>query len=353
MAFHIMSLNEYHLLKHVPDYFVKETFKDYNNQYSGLFATSQSFWNNLKTNVIVKPLAILNLVTFRNLYINTLIFNIGIFFGSVALYRACKNTFNLKGFLPVAAVFLFPSALFFTSTIHRDGLVWMCLGLITLAFQQSAGFRFTFKRIVFIVLPWLLIFALRNYLAILILPALAAWYLTVKYKGHAGVIYSLIASLCILLFFTLRNWIPSADFPRFVVDRLHSFDEISVVSNTYLPVVGLTADFYGFLKTFPTAFTHVFLLPFVWKTSHIFILCFGVELLFLQILFLYFLIVRKGRFHPLTAFFLFVALVSLIMIGYTVPNLGAIVRYRSIYMHLLFITMIIGVAKKQVKINTI
>jgi hypothetical protein len=49
---------------------------------------------------------------------------------------------------------------------------------------------------------------------------------------------------------------------------------------------------------------------------------------------------RKKVNHPFIYFCLFFSLSMLLMIGYTIPIIGAIVRYRSIYLPLLILPLI-------------
>lgn len=339
LTFHNVGLNEYYLLTTDPAYFFSETFTNYHNHYSGLLETSQSFWNNLKTNVIVKTLAILDVLTRRNFYVNTLIFNIPVFFGTVALFRALKTYFQKYHSILAISVFLFPSALFYTSSIHRDGLVWMSLGLIIYVLNQFFSKGYSWKRLLLFLFSFLLIFSLRNYVAFIIVPALAAWWLSWKKEKYSAAIFTMILMLCILLFFSLRNFIPLADFPQYVANRQADFNEIAEVSRTYLPMNPLTPDFYSFLKSFPLAFKHAFLLPFIGNMQSTMELPFALEILLIEILFCIWLFQRKKSSAPMIYFILFICIINMVMIGYTVPNLGAIIRYRSIYLNLIFICL--------------
>lgn len=351
LAFHNISLNEYYLFTTDPAYFFSETFSNYNNHYSGLLETSQSFWNNLKTNVIVKPLAILNVLTQRNFYLNTLIFNIPVFLGTVALYRTLKIHFQHYHFILAISVFLFPSALFYTSSIHRDGLVWMCLGFLIYVLNQFFSTGYNVKRLLLFAFSFLLIFSLRNYIAFILVPAIVAWWLSWKKEKYSLFIFSLVFMLCILLFFFMRNVIPLADFPQYVINRQADFNRIAEKSRTYLPTSPLNPDFYSFLKSFPLAFKHAFLLPHPGNIRSIMQAPFALELLLTEILLCIWLIQRKKLLAaPMICFILFICFFNILMIGYTVPNLGAIVRYRSIYLNMVFICLACSINWKNFRI---
>lgn len=346
LAFHNFGLNEYYQLTNNFNYFVHETFQDYGKNYSGLLETSHSFWNNLKENVIVKMLGVLNVFTFRNFYINTLIFNITVFTGTVAFYRAIAPHFLYKRLLAFC-VFLFPSALFFTSTIHRDGLIWMSLGVVLYAVSRLLADGYKTKRFIWFLMAFGLIFLLRNYLAFILIPGLAAWWMAEKNERRTALIFTLITALSMVLFFSLRYLIPLADFPQYVMNRQAAFDEISSVSRTYLPLSPLSPDFYGYIKILPVAFSHVFRLPLLWQVSGLTEIPFALEALFIQLLIMIRIVKGKYRPVPLLMFLSFISLIALYFIGITVPNLGAIIRYRSIYFQLLYIVLLYGITPRK------
>lgn len=70
---------------------------------------------------------------------------------------------------------------------------------------------------------------------------------------------------------------------------------------------------------------------------------FAMELLLVQLLFLLFLVRRVKCSHLLPGFLIFVSLVDLLLIGYIVPFPGAIIRYRSVFLNLIFIVLLMRV----------
>ena len=73
-------------------------FKDiFNHRYSNsgnIFIAENSYWNDLKSNVIIKLLAICNVFTFKNYYANIVFFNFLFLFGLVAFYRLMSALFT-------------------------------------------------------------------------------------------------------------------------------------------------------------------------------------------------------------------------------------------------------------------
>jgi hypothetical protein len=73
--------------------------------------------------------------------------------------------------------------------------------------------------------------------------------------------------------------------------------------------------------------------PYVWELNNLLYIPFSVEILVFEILFLLFIFFRKKNIQipPLIYFCFFFSLTMFLIIGYTIPIIGAIVRYRSIY----------------------
>jgi len=117
------SLKETDWLLRQPAAFVKDIFSSGYNAQSNLFTGKNSYWNDLKSNVIIKLMAVMNVFTLRHYYANVVLFNFLFFFGPVALYRVAIKKFTANKFFLIAAVFCIPSFLFWCSGAHKDGFI--------------------------------------------------------------------------------------------------------------------------------------------------------------------------------------------------------------------------------------
>ncbi len=179
--FHQESIVEYRLLFNDPkEYFLNTIYPDNTNNYSGLFATSNSFWNNLRSNILIKLLSLFNILSNCNYFINILFYNFLVFFGAISLYRIFIQLFPERKKTLIFTVFLLPSFLYFASGIHREGLIFLAIGIICFNIFYSLQKGFSGKRLAFTLSGLLLIFLLRNFVFITILPALAAWIIAEK-----------------------------------------------------------------------------------------------------------------------------------------------------------------------------
>ncbi|HUS03059.1 MAG TPA: hypothetical protein VMY77_15080, partial [Chitinophagaceae bacterium] len=80
-AFQQQGIIEYHLLLNDPKEYFTNIFK-FNYPNSGLLDITDSFWNNLRSDVMIKLLSIFNIFSRGNFFINTIFYNFLIFFGS-------------------------------------------------------------------------------------------------------------------------------------------------------------------------------------------------------------------------------------------------------------------------------
>jgi hypothetical protein len=95
----------------------------------GLLATQNSLLNDLKDVVVVKFIALCNLLSGSRYYVNLIFFNYLCLFGQVALAIVWSKVFKMShAGVMLVAVCLWPSVLFWSSGFHRDGILLHFLG---------------------------------------------------------------------------------------------------------------------------------------------------------------------------------------------------------------------------------
>lgn len=181
VAFHAEGITEYHLMLSNPKEYLSNLFTNNSrNSYGAIFDITDSFWNNLRSNIIIKLLSLFNILSNSNYFINILFYNFLVFFGSVSLYRIFSQIFVERKNTLLITIFLLPSFLFFTSGIHREGLIFLAIAFICFNMSCMLKEGVSIKRIIYIFFNLLLIFSLRNFVFITILPALTAWVIAEK-----------------------------------------------------------------------------------------------------------------------------------------------------------------------------
>ncbi len=320
--------------------------------FQNFFASTNSYWNDLKGNFFIKILSIFNIFSFGNYYINVIFYSFISMFGPVAIYRVMNDVFPGKKLQVLIAVFLIPSFLYWTSGLHKEGLLF--LGFSLIIFNIYFGLKrkkISLANIIFILLGLTLVVALRNFLIVILAPALIAWLLSQKFNKKPLIVFG-ICYLAFVIFFFMAGYInTNFDFPKAVVTKQREF--VALVGNSSVPMKKLEPTFYSFIKNIPQAISLSMLRPYLSDVTHILSLAAAAEtdiLLFIVFTFLFWK--RKTKLSPHSLIFIyfsaFLSFSILITIGYVVNNLGAIVRYRSIVLPLLFTPIICGIDWKRV-----
>jgi hypothetical protein len=340
-AYHVESLQEYKILiSHPIDFFTSLFHNSYEGGYTNFLISHNSWWNDVKANFLIKIMAVFDLFSFGNYYVNVIFYSFLSLFGPIAIYRVMKDVFPAKKIPVLIATFLVPSFLYWTSGLHKEGLIF--LGLCLMIYNFYFGFKekkFFAYRIFLILLGFALVIILRNFLVFPLLPPLFAWLLCYKIKFKPLVIYTSVFIVFLTLFFTAKYFIPELDMPQSVVIKQQEF--IKLQGHSSVVVNELKPTFPSFLINAPQAFSLSALRPYPSDVRHLLSLAAAMEIAFILLFFLIFLFWRKNG-TPLSPFLLFCLFFSfsvLFMIGYSVNNLGAIVRYRSIVFPLLLVPM--------------
>ena len=314
-------------------------FTDFKNDihtygFGGLFKSENSFWAYLRFNLLHKFIAILDLFTRGNFYFNTIIFSTIVFFGHIAFYRIFSEIYKGQQLAILITSFLLPSLLLYTSCIHKDGIVFLCLGIVSYIFYRflSAQRRVTFKYYVFFLIALLTIFLFRNYVLIAIVPAMVSTLLCKIILQKRRLVLVTTYAFYFLLFFLSSFSHSFLNIPAAVVERKNDFATL-LGGNTNIAMNELQPNFQSFVANFPQAINHALLRPYLWEFPQLSVLLTAFELLIYQLLIIAFIFFRKKQASPplFNIFGLAFFFNMMLIIGYTIPNIGAIVRYRSIF----------------------
>ncbi len=335
-----LSLAETDWLLRDPAGFVKDFFSSGYNEPSNLFAAKNSYWNDLKDNTIIKLLAICNVFTGRSYFADVILFNFLFFFGNIACYRLAAASTNLTKPLLVAASFLIPSLLFWCSGIHKDGLAFSCTTLLLYYFHLALQGKKVVQNIMACLICALLLFALRNFMLLLLLPALAVWVLGERFPRKKIVMAIGVYLLCLVLFVSAPYIHPSLNLYHYLAERHNEFNNLAGGSKIITPA--LEPTFGSFARFLPAAIDIGFLRPHVNELHHVsYIPAFAENLaLCLLIVICAVRFRRAALLHPLWLACICFSISMIILTGYTVTFSGAIVRYKSVVLPLLVIPLL-------------
>jgi hypothetical protein len=345
-SFHAEGIKEYHLLYTDPGEYLTNLFKDpYEGGISKFFESNDSYWNDLKGNVLIKFLSVLNIFSFGHYYVNVIFYSFITLFGAMAIYKVMNDVFPGKKLIILLATFLLPSFLYWTSGLHKEGLIFTGMSFIVYSiYFGTKEKRWGFKRIALLVTGLLLLLVLRNFILVIIIPAIIAWLLATRWPKYSLPIFASIYVLFAVLFFTIRYADPRLDFPQAVVNKQQEFIQLKG-GNSSIPIKKLEPNAVSFLKNTPQAINLSTIRPYPSDVRHILSLAAAIEINVLLLLFILFIIWHRNGIHSknLIYFCLFFSFSVLLAIGFSVNNLGAIVRYRSIIMPFLVVPMLASI----------
>jgi hypothetical protein len=331
-----LSKNETDLLLSNPIKFIADIFSNNYSSIGNLFIAKNSYWNNLKDLSVIKILAIVNVFTLKNYYADVIFFNFFFFFGCIAFYRLLKEKIEANDWIRLAFVFCVPSFLFWCSGVHKDGFIFLAITLFAFYFNECMKLRKLYgKALIMFIICSLLLFAMRNFVLLLLLPALLTWYICNRYPRKQLAFAAWIYIGAYMLFFMSPAISHTFDFPAYILNKQNEFRALG--GNSQLPVPDFKPNPAGFVKFFPYAFDIAFLRPHPNETTNFLYWPAIAENLFIYVLILYavykyFIVKQKGIDDQAKAFFIFsfaFAVSNLLMMGYTITLTGAVVRYKS------------------------
>jgi len=148
--YHRGGLEEYQLLFNEPHIYLTNLFHNsYNTEgLDSFFGSKNSYWNDLKANVFIKVLSIFDIFSLGHYYVNVVFYSFLSLFGPMALYRVMIHAFPQKKNIILITTFLVPSFLYWSSGLHKEGLIFTAIALIVyhIYFAKQEG-KWKLKRI--------------------------------------------------------------------------------------------------------------------------------------------------------------------------------------------------------------
>lgn len=296
------------------------------------------YWSSLGTLVHTKLMTLFNILTLGNKYMNVLFYNVLFFIGQLALYKTFYKYNPHQKYVLLILIFLLPSVLFWTSGIHKDGLVLSLIGI--LSYYTDAWLDTRKKRcVLWMMLSLFGLLTIRYFYALCIFPALFCWIVSDRMR-YKGLIFAVAYTVGFILFFNLHRW-TNVNPMALVQNRQTEFMSLRGYSDMSTPVLDNTAGSY--LRNLPSSLNHIFLRPYIqrsdpWKYQ---ITAWDTYLILTLILVFLIFLKRNRMNQSLYWFTIFFSLSMLLFIGYAIPNCGALVRYRANFMAILLPTLFV------------
>jgi hypothetical protein len=324
-----------------------------------LEVTGYQGWNALTFYIIhferwfmIKGLALLNLLSGKNYYVDVVLFECIMVSGPLLLFKLMAREFPQRTGMNFLLIFFVPTIVFWCSGIRAEALL-----LLSMALMIYNGMVYAHNRngwsMAGILTGMMLLLLLRYQYLVFFIPAYGAFMHSILKKKTGAVFFTRLYLVCILVFVSSLYLPPAWQFSRPLQQAQQKFFVLK--GNTRYALDSLKPGPVSFLKIMPEAIANSSLRPWPWEGKGLLQSVSAMEVLLLVAGLLY-SISGPGRkeqvSHPLYWLFLFYGVSQLIGIGYIVPFPGAIVRYRSIPYLLLLLFFYAGNPLVQRKLNT-
>lgn len=329
-AYHQASISEYAKMVHTPGAFFKDLLPV--TAINGATSPSQIlpfYIMDLEYWLTVKTLAIFNVFSRGNYYINVVFFNFIVFWGHYFLFSLMLKHYPSQKRSLFVGIFLLPPIIFWLSGIRGDGYLFFFVALLIAQFQQWLDEK-RVGALVLAVVAFTGVTIFRPAAAILFVPALTAWWLSQASGRKPLLIFAGVYMVCVVLFFASALF-PAINFPSAVCGRQQAFFQLK--GNTRFALDTLEPTPAGFARTLPQAVTNTFFRPYAWEAQGILQAMSAAEIIAFWLIFILFFFwgeKKRDVSTPLLLTFLFWGVSLYLLIGYTVPFPGAIVRYKCI-----------------------
>ena len=324
----------------------------YDRDYRRLFSSANSYWNDLKHIYMVKIVSLFNVLSGSRYYVNVIFYSFITFFGPIAFIRVMNDVFPNKKIIITCSTFMLPSFLFWSSGIHKDGIVFLLMSLLVyVMYFALKEKKMRLRSFLLIGLCLLAIFPVRNHVVLACVPGLFAWWLAERYFKRKWIAFVLVTVICSSVFFGAKFIHPKLDLPVSIV--LRNKDFIHLGGNSFLPQRKLEPTFMGFLQNAPQALNHALVRPYVTEFLSPLYLVSALEILCIWLLvsIWFFRFTDNPYKHSVVQFLFLVSMVLLLLTGYIVPQLGAIVRYRAIFFPFILVPIIATIDWKKNKLE--
>lgn len=349
---HQGSIQEYEKLMHYPGRFFADldptaSFRRNSGSAAGWYylLSDLEFW------IITKPLAIFNMYSRGNYYINVVFFNLLTFWGQYLIYKLFAVNFPQRKSLIFFLTFLLPSISFWLSGIRPDAWIMVSIGLSLYYFHAWLYSKKIGHLLLFVAgIAGLIIF--RSPVLLILAPGIIAWFIADKIRRRPFAVFAIVYGLCIALFFASAYFSPGTNMLTYVVHRQQEF--LQLKGNTVYQLNTLEPTPGSFFKTLPQAFVNTFLRPTLWDAKGALQWMEAIATTITWLL-LVVAILASARNNPawmrspIVWLSIFFGVALYLFIGYTVPFPGAIARYKIIPELLLLLAICLRPSTNKIK----
>lgn len=297
------------------------------------------YWYDSSAYMMVRINALINIFSFgKGVYVNAVFFSFLSFMACLLLAKVFEQNLKAKSAIVYYTIFLAPSVFFWTSGMHKETLSVLLIALILYSF-----FKFfvshKIKNLVVFVLSFALLYQTRFFIASMLLPPILAFLIWNFMKlGRPLLVFTIFFSLLLATTYILPAIFGIPNLVDEVLEKKALYEALDN-GNTAIDLGVYEASYFGILKKVPQALFNSIVRPHFMDVKSWFLAMASLESFLISCSFLgslfYFKHFRQRERAIIYVFFSF-ALSYLILTGLIVPNIGAILRYRSVALFLLY-----------------
>jgi len=292
---------------------------------------------------MVKLISFFAFLSFKKYLVLSLWLNMVAFWGSWKLYQVFADIMPEHKNKVFLIIFFLPSTFFWGVGILKDTITLaVVFYVIYVLYQILEKKKFTFKYIIGVLLGSFVVYKLKSYLLLALLPSMFTLvYLYVKYKINHKMFRQILGPLLIILFLIPGYFgvLKLSEGTNYKVDKLqkqvegfHSWHTTTGGSSYNLGEVEYT--FWGIISKIPASLNVTFFRPYLWEAKSVTSLIGALESTFVLVFFLFVFFKTRRDFFKylnsnkfilgLSVFVLFFGFV----VGFTSYNFGALARYK-------------------------
>jgi len=313
--------------------------------------TYNPYFNDNRTFLIFNLL--IRMISFGDVYVQIIWINFAAYFGLLCLYNCFIDEYHQKidseklhnnstflKFIP----FLLPSVLIFGSALSKESLWLFVFGILIRNIQVMYN-NYSIRNVVYFIVSSAFVFAIKSYLFLALLPGLFALVVIKKMSdwNFKWIFISIYVGGLIELLI-IGKFFPQYDLPSYLFGQRLNLLRNAVFSgaDSLINPVCFAPEALSFLKRIPQSILFAFVNPLQWELKSFWMLPISWDSVIIIFVMAYLFIFRKVLTifdSPFSLLFLFISLLLLMAIGFTIPVIGNLVRFKMPAMFMLAISV--------------
>lgn len=338
-AFHNEPENYVKMLVGIGDE-TDEINEKYYMKMSTWFRSYDSFVRN-DNRTMIRINAFFRLFSSGSVFVHQLLFLLLSFIGLIWIYKYLAKDNRFYNYALFAAIFFFPSLVFWTSSVVKEAFLIFALGGFIATLSGVFARKKLFLNLIFLPLFVYMLISVKIYVIVILVPVIIArLWSSISQPKFVVAKHLIVFALFISLLWNFQYIFPEMNFVDVFARKQHDFINFaqSIDAGSFIELKKLEPNVWSFLSALPMAFVNILFRPVLFEANSVLMVFASVEnLLFIVFLSMTFLSLKR-KFKPDISFWgnVFFIVFFFSVVGLSTPVLGAIVRYKIIAYPFLF-----------------